>query len=221
VLGGPDSVIGMNEEPKPTSQWSQWDGRPDGQSYARRFGELAASGADVHGEASFVASLVHLGGSILDAGCGTGRVAIRLAEQGYDCIGVDLDPSMLAEALRRAPEARWILADLATVTPADAGRADFDAIVAAGNVIPLLAAGALCTTVHALVRLLAPGAVLISGFGLAARTLPARCRPTSLADYDRACEQAGLVCIRRCRDWAGNDYVPASDYAVSVHAKAC
>ncbi|WP_372343101.1 methyltransferase domain-containing protein [Streptomyces sp. KL116D] len=32
---------------------------------------------------------------MLDAGCGTGRVTIRLSELGYDCVGFDLDASML------------------------------------------------------------------------------------------------------------------------------
>ena len=47
-------------------------------SYAERFRRLAASGADVHGEAAFAASLVPAPARVLDAGCGTGRVAVRL-----------------------------------------------------------------------------------------------------------------------------------------------
>ena len=46
-----------------------WDGR----SYQERFDRLDASGADVHGEAEFV--MRRDPSAVLDAGCGTGRVA--------------------------------------------------------------------------------------------------------------------------------------------------
>ena len=51
--------------------------------------------------------------SVLDAGCGTGRVAIELARHGVDVVGVDVDASMIGEARRRAPELEWVEADLA------------------------------------------------------------------------------------------------------------
>ena len=68
----------------------------DGAEYQRRFDELAASGVDVHGEATFVAA--YGPATVLDAGCGTGRVAIELARRDIEVVGVDTDPSMLAEA---------------------------------------------------------------------------------------------------------------------------
>ena len=76
----------------------------DGDDYQRRFDALAARGVDVHGEAAFVMTLAPA--TVLDAGCGTGRVAIRArARRGVDVVGVDVDPSMLATAassLRRS-----------------------------------------------------------------------------------------------------------------------
>ena len=59
--------------------------------YAARFRELADGGSDVHGEAGFVSRLLPAPASVLDAGCGTGRVSIRLAELGYDVTGADVD----------------------------------------------------------------------------------------------------------------------------------
>jgi SAM-dependent methyltransferase len=40
----------------------------------------------------------HSGGPILELGCGTGRLIVPLAEDGYDITGVDLSPAMLALA---------------------------------------------------------------------------------------------------------------------------
>jgi SAM-dependent methyltransferase len=44
------------------------------------------------------------GGPILDLGCGTGRVALDLAERGLEVTGVDSDPALTAELARRARE---------------------------------------------------------------------------------------------------------------------
>src|SRR3954462_14984407 len=86
------------------SRWADIAGDDAGERYAARFAKLAESGADLHGEARVCAELLPPGARVLDAGCGTGRVAIRLAELGYDCVGVDLDESMLEVARRAAPE---------------------------------------------------------------------------------------------------------------------
>ncbi len=41
------------------------------------------------------------GGPILDVGCGTGRVMLHLAQEGYDCVGIDTSAAMLARARRK------------------------------------------------------------------------------------------------------------------------
>jgi len=220
----------MNEPP--TTRWAQLTGGASGEDYAGRFAALAASGADVHGEASYAASLVPPPARVLDAGCGTGRVAARLAELGYDCTGVDVDPSMLAVARREHPGLRWVLADLADLADlgeaADLGApheaagtlaAGYDLVLAAGNVIPLLAEGALQPTVTELARALAPSGLLVCGFGLDAAHLPPGCPVTPLVAYDRACEAAGLALVRRLAAWDGAPY-DGGGYAVSVHAPA-
>lgn len=43
--------------------------------------------------------------TIIDLGCGTGSIALPLAQEGYDVIGVDLSPEMLTEADHKAMEA--------------------------------------------------------------------------------------------------------------------
>ena len=75
----------------------------DGDAYQARFDALVAGGVDVHGEATFVLALAPLPASVLDAGCGTGRVAIELARHEIFVVGVDTDASMLAAARRSVP----------------------------------------------------------------------------------------------------------------------
>ncbi|MGW5687769.1 class I SAM-dependent methyltransferase [Nonomuraea sp. NPDC003754] len=195
------------------SRWRDLTGGKLGEAYDGRFTALAATGADVHGEARFCAALVPPGARILDAGCGTGRVAIWLAEQGYDVVGVDLDPSMLAVARSRAPELTWIESDLAAFDLPER----FDLVVAAGNVIPLLAEGSEPQTVGRLADALHPGGLLVAGFGLDADHLPVR--PTfTLDDYDTWCAAAGLRLRDRFATWDGEPYRDGG-YAVSVHGR--
>ncbi|HVF15217.1 MAG TPA: class I SAM-dependent methyltransferase [Acidimicrobiales bacterium] len=166
---------------------------------------MASEGKNVHGEADFVEALGPA--SVLDAGCGTGRVAIELARRGIDVVGVDLDPSMLAGARAKSPHLTWVAADLATV---DLGRL-FDVVVLAGNVMIFLAPGTEPQVVAAVARHLRPGGVLVAGFQLQPGRL-------DLASYDRDCGAAGLVLQQR---WATWDREPfgGGDYAVSVHRR--
>lgn len=47
-------------------------------------------------------------GRILDVGCGNGREALLFTDAGYTYTGIDLSPSMLAEARKLAPGANFI-----------------------------------------------------------------------------------------------------------------
>jgi SAM-dependent methyltransferase len=175
----------------------------DGDDYQARFDQLAEGGKDVHGEAAFVETLHPA--TVLDAGCGTGRVAIELARRGVDVVGVDRDPSMLDVARSRAPELTWIEADLVAL---DLGRT-FELVVMAGNVLLFVAPSTEAMVVARAAAHVQPGGALVAGFQL---------RPGGydLASLDEAATAAGLTLEARYSTWDRAAFAPTSDYAVSV-----
>lgn len=177
----------------------------DGDDYQRRFDELAADGVHVHGEADFVCSFEPK--SVLDAGCGTGRVGIELARRGLDVVGVDADASMIATAVQRAPDLEWIVADLTTL---DVGRS-FDMVVMAGNVPLFTPPGTHAALVAGCARHVRPGGILVSGFQLG--------RGYDLGAYDAHCTDAGLSLVERWSTWDRVAFRADGGYAVSVHGK--
>lgn len=174
----------------------------NGNDYQRRFDALADSGVDVHGEASFVMRFAPA--TVLDAGCGTGRVAIELARRGVNVVGVDVDRSMLATARATDPAIEWIEHDLTTL---DLGR-QFDVVVLAGNVPLFTPPGTQGALVAACARHVAPAGVLIAGFQLD--------RGYDLAAFDADCAAAHLQLDSRYATWDGEPSSPSASYAVSV-----
>ncbi len=177
-------------------------GNFDGTSYQARFDALAEQGVDVHGEANLVRTFHPT--SVLDAGCGTGRVAIELARHGIDVVGVDVDGSMLAEARRLAPGLTWVQADLATLS---LGRT-FDVVVLAGNVPLFCAAATRRALVEACAAHVVSEGLMIAGFQLG--------RDYDLQDFDQAWKGAGLTLEHRWATWDGQPYLDGAGYAVSV-----
>lgn len=185
--------------------WLRGDG-VRGDNYDKRFDALASTGHDVHGEADFVASLGV--GSVLDAGCGTGRVAIELDRRGLDVAGIDLDVSMLDRARQKAPELSWDCADLSDPR-LDLGR-QFDAVVMAGNVMIFVTPGTEGAILATAVRHLRRPGLVVAGFSL---------RPGGLgmAEYDRLATEAGLHLAERWSTWDRSPFSADDTYAVSVH----
>lgn len=177
----------------------------DGSSYQARFDDLAATGMNVHGEADLVRS--YAPAAVLDAGCGTGRVAIELAAHGVDTVGVDVDASMLAEARRRSPGLVWLQADVSRLA---LGRR-FDVVVMAGNVALFCPEPERFDLVRAAAAHVGPGGRLISGFQTD--------RGYGLDSYDRAAAAGGLVLEDRWSSWDRHPFDPAGGYAVSVHRR--
>ncbi|MDQ3106445.1 MAG: class I SAM-dependent methyltransferase [Actinomycetota bacterium] len=174
----------------------------DGDDYQRRFDALAATGKDVHGEATFVRAFEPA--TVLDAGCGTGRVAIELARHGVDVVGADADASMLATARQAAPDLTWVECDLVDLDL----RCTFDVVVLAGNVPLFTPPGTEGALVAGCARHVAAGGLLIVGFQLG--------RGYEVDVHDEHCAAAGLELQERFATW---DRLPftGSGYAVSVH----
>ncbi|MEO6653728.1 MAG: class I SAM-dependent methyltransferase [Ilumatobacteraceae bacterium] len=191
-----------------TDSASRWDAeRPLARAtdYDERWRRMAAAGRSVHGEADFVGRFEPE--TVLDAGCGTGRVAIELTARGVDVVGVDLDDAMLDQARSKAPDVTWIHGSVEDV---EVGR-EFDVVVLAGNVMIFVRPGSERAVVANLARHLAPEGVLIAGFQLD--------RQYGVDAYDADCAAAGLLSVERFAAWDGAPWHAAADYAVSVHRR--
>lgn len=177
----------------------------DGERYQERFDRLAAEGMDVHGEADLVESLGPR--SVLDAGCGTGRVAAELARRGIEVVGADRDASMLATAARLAPGVELVRTELGAL---DLGRC-FDVVVMAGNVPLFSAPEDRAGLVAGCARHVAPGGLLVAGFQTD--------QGYPVAAYDADCAAAGLEPAGRWATWDQEPYLPGGSYAVSAHRR--
>jgi ubiquinone/menaquinone biosynthesis C-methylase UbiE len=72
------------------------------------------------------------GQSVLEIACGTGRVSLRLAREGVNIVGVDLDEEMLRVARQKSeglPNIRWVRGDMRSL---DLGES-FDLIILPGH----------------------------------------------------------------------------------------
>ena len=182
--------------------------------YDRKWDEMAADGKDPHGEVAFVQRAITRHGRdhrglVLDAGCGTGRVAVELAARGYNVHGTDVDESMLSHARSKSPDVPWHLGNLAVIELS----AVFHTIVMAGNVILFVDESDRAGAIANVARHLEPGGLVIAGFQLAR----ADGRRVSLEDWDRWTAAVGLALIERFSTWDEEPFVNAHDYVVSVH----
>ena len=77
---------------------------------------------------------------VLDAACGTGRHAVALAQRGYEVVGADLSPEMVARARAHAEAVgvpvRFVVAGFGALALAIGS--GFDALLCLGNSLPHL-----------------------------------------------------------------------------------
>lgn len=181
-------------------------------SHDERFRRLAAAGHDVHGEASFVAG--YQPATVLDAGCGTGRVAVELARRGIRTVGVDNDAGALDVARSKSSDVRWLLGELHSlhVTRRSGAPVMFHVVLAAGNLMILLPRGSESRVLTRLAAHLVPGGLLVAGFQLLDGNY-------SLADYDDDCAAAGLELYERFSTWSRDPFRVDGGYVVAVHRR--
>ena len=100
--------------------------------------------------------------SVLEPGCGTGRLLEALATRGLEVTGIDVSEPMVAFARERVNGAEVVLADM---TDFDLGRR-FDGAICAISTAGLLSPDGLARHLDAMARHLAPGARYLVQQGL-------------------------------------------------------
>lgn len=96
--------------------------------YTRRY-------CDDRFDTPIVAALIEVlprGGHVLDVGCGPGTFTQLLSDEGFEVVGIDLSPDMLAQAKRRSPHVALHEMDMRTLEFDDTS---FDGILAAFSLI--------------------------------------------------------------------------------------
>jgi len=219
-----------------SERWVEWRRTVDLVKYDQRWESMAARGENVHGEADAVTRLIErhvvdrVGADgprvchVLDAGCGTGRLAVELERRGHIVTAIDLDPDMVERARAKSSAIRWLVGDLAKlddVIDADDG---YDVIVMAGNILNFCAPGSQTTIVHNLVRHLAAGGMLVCGWSQELRE-----DAYLWTDFVRDARELGANLAETWTNWDGDtmpvstlggEPVRSSDYAVIAVIKS-
>lgn len=175
---------------------SQW--------YIDRFRTLATEGADLEGEARLVDAMAERGSTILDAGCGTGRLSGALHRRGHRVVGVDADEKLVAAARADHPGPTYAVADLSTLAMEER----FDLVVCAGNVMVFLAPGTEGTVIERLRDHTRPGGRLVIGFR--------REDHYPYSQFNVDLRNAELSLEHRFATWGLDPFTPDSDFAVNV-----
>jgi len=174
--------------------------------YAERFTRLAASGTDIDGEARLVDALAPRDAAILDAGCGTGRVAAALDARGHRVVGVDIDPMLIEAGRRQHPGLPLACLDLRQVTP---GIGHFQLVVCAGNVMVFLEPGTEPDVLRALASVMVADGRAVFGF--------ATDRDYTPEHLDRDAAAVGWRLEHRWATWHADAWHDGADWAVSVY----
>lgn len=189
--------------------------------YVERFRTMARDGADLAGEARLIDALVAPGSTVLDAGCGPGRVGGELHRRGHRVIGVDVDPVLIEAAEQDHPGPTWLVGDLAELDLSDKDLSDqdraeqapehvlpVDAAVIAGNVMTFLAEGTEAEVLRRVAAHVRPDGPVVIGFGTD--------RGYAMERFDADLAAAGLVVELRTATWDLRPYHSEATFAVTI-----
>lgn len=197
----------------PAPRWFSHRTPEQREDYAFRFVRIAEGGDDIDGEARFVDALADRGAAILDAGCGVGRVAARLARCGHQAAGVDADPILVERGRGFYPGLPLAVVDLYHVSPATLAAAglpaSYDLVVSAGNVMHFVAESTEAQVVANLATVLRPGGRAMFGFFTG--------RAYTHDHLDRDAAAVGWTREHRFGTWQCDPFTDDSDWAVSVY----
>jgi SAM-dependent methyltransferase len=93
---------------------ADFDPRLYGARWASLYDDFHTGLMDDAGAVAGLAALAD-GGPLLELGVGTGRVAVPLAEQGLEVVGVDVSEEMLAELKKKSSTVTPVVGDMTTV----------------------------------------------------------------------------------------------------------
>lgn len=197
----------------PQTRWEAEFTGANWRGYLKRFQKMIEDGTDLGGEARFIDMMADRNSAVLDAGCGTGRVAAIVAASGHQVVGVDKDSGQIEAGRALFPSVKLIAQDLLSLSAQDladnGAPAEFDIIALPGNVMVFLAPGTERAVLANLLQLLKPGGRLVAGF--------ATDRPFTVAQMDAAANAVGLQPIGRFGTWQLNPFTAESDWAVCVY----
>jgi len=204
-------VAAVTDSPAPPTRWEltvvgdKWDW------YVDRFDRQYAEGSDLEGEARFVDMMAARGSTIMDGGCGTGRIAAALHRMGHRVVGVDRDAGLIDIARRRYPGPPFVVSDLLLVPDALAAAGQpttFDIVALPGNVMVYLAPGTERDVLRVLGGLLVPSGRLVTGFHTD--------RDYPVDSFDKDSAAVGLTVEHRFATWHLDPWTDDADWAVTV-----
>jgi ubiquinone/menaquinone biosynthesis C-methylase UbiE len=95
--------------------------------FVRAYDAFYVAGGPTAGDVDFYERLAReTGGSVLELACGTGRIALTLAEKGLDITGVDISEGMLTVARCKAASRPASVRDRLTLIHQDMSRLNLD-----------------------------------------------------------------------------------------------
>ena len=100
-----------------------------------------------------------LAGTVLELGCGAGRITGYLIERAQHAIGLDLSPRMVRECRRRYPGGEFVAGDMRDLSRFRSS--SIDAVIAGNNVIDVFSDADRRAALEEIRRVLTPGGLLV------------------------------------------------------------